>query len=96
MGLFLPILINNSYSQFYDVKQKKRIAVVNLVTENKDNPVFSKNEVVPTPMQNPENKSVEETPKGSEKLPSPHLLSAPLDTLVVTSGYGYRIDPFSG
>lgn len=96
MGLFLPILINNSYSQFYDVKQKKRIAVVNLVTENKDNPVFSKNEVVPTPMQTPENKPVEESPKGSDKLPSPHLLSAPLDTLVVTSGYGYRIDPFSG
>ena len=92
MGLFLPVFLNCSYSQFYDVKQKKKIAIVNLVTENPDNAVFSKNEAV----QPPEKQESEEMPKNGEKLPSPHLLSAPLDTLVVTSPYGYRIDPFSG
>lgn len=94
-ALFLSLNTTVSYSQFYDVKQKKKIAVVTPVTENQNKQTFSNGVPFATPKEQAR-KEPAARPERADKLPSPDLLSPPLDTLVVTSPYGYRTDPFSG
>lgn len=88
----MAINVNYSYSQFYDVKKERKLASIRAITENQALQVFSKNGVS------------EEVAQGETVLVdtlSGHsvekdMFSPPLDTLIVSSHYGYRQDPFSG
>lgn len=84
--------VSYSYSQFYDVKKVRRIATVRAVTENPVLPVFSNAAVSGEALRK------EAVPADTLSAPSVEkdMFSPPLDTLIVSSHYGYRQDPFSG
>lgn len=88
-AILLLFCVNPLYSQFYDIKKKKRIASISTVTENAANAVFSKEETSAS-------EAVQEEKKEDGLKVEEGLFSPPLDTLVVTSGYGYRNDPITG
>ena len=106
--LFVIIGLTPSYSQFYDVKIKKSIRSVSTRSET-DPPEIKKmlfasekSDNCPEKMDghvlrdgtedSGESMEKDSTSTGKKAL----MFSAPLDSLVVTSGYGYRKDPFTG
>ena len=107
--LFVIIGLMPSYSQFYDVKIKKSIRSVNTCEETappeKGKILFpgEKNDKCPGKMDG--HVLREGGVKAGETVASAdstsvrkreRLFCAPLDSLVVTSAYGYRSDPFTG
>ena len=109
MLLVYVLCINDSYSQFYDVKIVRPIKEVstrreptspnmpeslNLSEKNyKRSEKMNEKEGVQTADIN-DNVRDKKTAK-NEKISVP-LFCAPLDTLIVSSEYGYREDPFTG
>lgn len=92
LAIILVFNVNYSFSQFYDVKKVRRLATIKPITENSTLQIFSKNEaslpMEPTPSATVDTLAANELEK--------ELLSPPLDTLIVSSHYGYRNDPFTG
>lgn len=88
--LLLLVCVNHSYSQFYDVKKIRRIPSISTISENENRIIFSKNETLPVPPSIPSEDTLSVRPLNLD------LLSPPLDTLIVSSSYGYRTDPFTG
>lgn len=84
-GILLCISVTPSFAQFYDVKQKKPIISVNTRRETVNIPINSNIEALAS-------ESPSLAPDTLTDLP---LLCSPLDTLIITSNYGYRIDPFT-
>lgn len=105
---FLILGINASYSQFYDVKIKRTPRVVGTQREPTHPKIAENGEKgkkrEPQDVNEPDNQADRKAEKmaasilganSSEHVQKP-LFCSPLDTLIVTSGYGYRKDPFSG
>lgn len=90
--LLLCISITPSYAQFYDIKQEKRLFNVTTRRESTSIVVNSNitNGVLPIELSEEISSLVQ-----SDTLSSTPLLCVPLDTLIITSSYGYRIDPFT-
>lgn len=109
MLLVCVVYVNNSYSQFYDVKMVRQVKEVstrreptlqNMLESLNLNEKYYKraekmheNENVQAVDINDDVKGVETTK--CERILVP-LFCAPLDTLMVSSEYGYREDPFTG
>lgn len=109
MLLVCVVYVNNSYSQFYDVKMVRQvkevstrreptlqnmIELLNLNEKDYKRPEkMHENENVQTVDINDDVKGVETMKRERISVP---LFCAPLDTLMVSSEYGYREDPFTG
>ena len=94
--LCVTFFITPSYSQFYDVKQVHKISSISTITENSDKQIFSKERPLPVLDTVQVTKDSKAHIHLNDSIINANLLCPPLDTLVVTSGYGYRTDPFSG
>lgn len=95
---FCIISVNGLYAQFYTVKKKSPVIRLYSSDETAGVEVFTK------PTTNSVATSGKDTLLSAKHLTaldgfkSKHLFSSPLesDTLLVTSPYGYRLDPFTG
>lgn len=94
----LPISVSICKAQFYDIKTVRQITVVG--TQNESSTVLETPKAetgaygVPT-IKNTDIKQPE-SPFRSDSMSIERYFSAPIDTLIVTSPYGYRKDPISG
>ena len=100
--------INSLYSQFYDVKIVKKTKVVG--TRGEPNPLFTKNVSQPSEKSHKRFKKmdgfvlkeivsegeVKESADGVAHVRAEMKFCSPLNTLIVSSPYGYRKDPFTG
>lgn len=100
---FFFLNVSASYSQFYDVKIIKPVKEVGTRREPTphsvpENIVNAAEKIARAEKTN--GKLSENQPKenvmNSKEMPSAPLFCAPLDTLIVSSAYGYRKDPFTG
>ena len=107
--LFVIIGLTPSYSQFYDVKIVKSIRTVNTRGETappekeKTYAPGEKNDKCPEKMDGhalrkggTQTAETANTTDSVTNVKRERLFCAPLDSLIVTSGYGYRKDPFTG
>lgn len=91
-AVFMLLNANVSYSQFYDIKKVRKLPTISAITENQTLQTFS-NDARPV---NDSQTTVVPVDSVSVDDPEKELFSPPLDTLIVSSHYGYRTDPFSG
>lgn len=96
VALLLICSVSDSYSQFYDIKAVKKVRTVGTRHEPPVQSVPAQGEANEKPLQRAEKRNSEEENKETEKNSPMSRLSPPLDTLIVTSPYGYRQDPFTG
>ena len=96
-AIIIVIGVIPSYSQFYDVKIKKFVHEVNACREATDVNNYLKAENASPQASCPEKRDTVNTPVHTHDFFSEQIyFCSPLDSLVVTSAYGYRSDPFTG
>lgn len=96
VALLLICGVNISYSQFYDIKAVKKVRTVGTRHEPPADAVRPSGEENEKPLQRAEKGNGKQENEETAKESTMARLSPPLDTLVVTSPYGYRSDPFTG